>query len=201
LIGKKHIVPDLSKTDDPQVKEDLTSLRGDTKIEDYKFSETTPKPVAEKYAKLMFESGLPKSIANKLIAEHELLVKGQMEEQFSDTGMKEGLNRVFGDDKKKAAEVINIVSEMLRAEGKAHMEKSLPNSQVEFMFGFVNKVIEKYGAKETGAGGGGGEGGSPKNIETTRSEIRAEMRKLDSAPHTAQQKKALQDKLDATYKT
>ena len=200
VAGKKRVVPDLSKTDDPEVQEYITALRGDTKIEDYKFGENTPKEYGDRVAKILFDKGIPKSIGNAIIAEYQGLVKEQMEAQFSKEGYDKIVAGVFGENKQKAGEVVNIIAELLGPEGKAHLETKIPNGQVEFMYKFLSSVIDKYGIKDTGAGAGGGEGGGTGgDIEKTRSEIRAKMKKLTSGTHTQAEKDALQKQLDATY--
>ena len=200
VAGKKFAVPDLSKTDDPDVKAYIETLRGDTKIEDYKFGENTPKEYGDKVAKILFDKGVPKSIGNAIIAEYQGLVKAQMEEQFSAEGYKKIVDGVFGENKQKAGEVVNIIAELLGPEGKTHLETKIPNGQVEFMYKFLASVIDKYGIKDTGAGAGGGEGGGTGgDVEKTRSDIRAKMKKLTSGIHTQADKDALQKQLDATY--
>lgn len=201
VAGKKFAIPDLSKSDDPQVKEYLNNLRGDTKIEDYQFGDGIPKTYAEKVAKLLYDRGINKSIGNPLIKEYQAIVKAEMEAQFSAEGYKEAVGRVFGDNKQRAAEVVNVISELLGPEGKTHLETKIPNVQVEFMYKFVNAVLEKYGVKETGAGAGGGEGGGngEGDVNKKRSEIRTKMANLVKGTHTQAQKDALQKELDATY--
>jgi hypothetical protein len=202
LAGKKFAVPDLSKTEDPDVKAYLDTLRGNTKKEDYKFGDNIPKEVAAEYAEAFYGSGVPKVMADRIIAAHDKIMAKQQAALFSEEGMTGELKKAFGDDyKKRAGDAVNLVAELLSPEEKDFMEKGLPNSMVGFMYKFIDKVKEKYGIKETGAAAEGGEGADAGagDIQKVRAGIRAEIRALTGRQHTAEEKKALQDKLDKTY--
>lgn len=204
LIGKKHVVPDLSKTDDPEVKQYLENLRGTTKVTDYKFAEGTPKEFSEKVGTMLFNKGIPASIGNQIIADYQKMVQADQAAMFSADGMKAELKKVFGDDADgRSKEVVNMVAGLLGEEGKQFMETKLPNHFVGFMYKFMDAVRAKYGVNDSGNGGNGGEGGGGKggDVNAVRADLRAQIRALDSRQHTAEEKAALQAKLDATYKS
>lgn len=203
LIGKKHIVPDLSKTDDPEVKQYLETLRGTTKVTDYKFAEGTPKEFSEKVGTMLFNKGIPAAIGNQIIADYQKMVQADHAAMFSKEGMQAELKKTFGDDNQKAGQVINMVSDILGAEGKEFMETKIPNHFVGFMFKFMDAVKTKYGINDSGTGGEGGEGGGGKggDVNAIRADLRAQIRALDARQHTAEEKATLQAKLDATYKS
>jgi hypothetical protein len=200
LIGKKRIVPDLSDLSKPEAQEYLASLRGNTKVEDYKFAEGAPKEFTSKVAQMLFDKGVPASVGNAIIADYQKIADADMAQAFSKDGMKVEMAKTFGDDGKRAGEVINMVSDILGPEGKEFMETKIPNHMVGFMFKFMDAIKTKYGVNDSGTGGEGGEGGGGGNVETIRAAIRADIRKLDGRPHTGEEKAALQKKLDATYK-
>jgi hypothetical protein len=200
VAGKKRIVPDLSDLSKPEAQEYLASLRGTTKKEDYKFGENTPPEMAGEYAGLFFDAGIPASMAEKIVKGHEAIQAKEIAKMFDKDGMKAEMAKTFGDDGKRAGEVINMVSEILGPEGKDFMENKVPNHMVGFMFKFMDSIKQKYGVNDSGTGGQGGEGGGGANIEATRAAIRADIRKLDGRSHTGEEKAALLKKLDATYK-
>jgi hypothetical protein len=202
LAGKKYAVPDLSKTEDPDVKAYLDTLRGNTKREDYKFGDNIPKAVADQYAEVFYGSGVPKVMAERIITAHNKIMADQQAALFSEEGMTVELKEAFGDDyKKRSGDAVNLVADLLSPEEKAFMEKGLPNPIVGFMYKFIDKVKEKYGIKETGAAGEGDQAGDAGSgdVQKVRAGIRAEIRALTGRQHTAEEKKALQDKLDKTY--
>lgn len=201
VAGKKFAVPDLSKIEDPDVKAYIETLRGGTKKEDYKFGGKTKPEVATKYADSFYNNGIPKSIADRLVSDHEKIQEAEVAAMFSKDGMTVELKKIFGDaHEKKAGEVVNILASLLSPEDKAFVENGLPNNVVAFMYKHLNVVHEKYGAVDTGAGAGGGEGGGGTDVAKVRSDLRAQIRDLTKRAHTADEKKVLQDKLDATYK-
>lgn len=202
VAGKKHVIPDLSKRDDPDVKQYLENFRGSTKVTDYKFAEGTPKEFSEKVGTMLFNKNIPASIGNEIIAEYQNMVKADLDAMFSADGMKAELKNVFGDDADgRSKDVINMVADILGPEGKEFVETKIPNHFIGFMYKFMDSVRAKYGINDSGNGGNGGEGGSGGgDINSVRAEIRAQIRALDSRTHTAEEKAALQAKLDATYK-
>lgn len=64
----------------------------------------------------------------------------------------------------------------------------------------IAKILKEHGITESGAQGDGGQGHMSSDVESQRKELRAQIRKIDSRPHTAAEKQALIDKLNATYK-
>ena len=88
----------------------------------------------------------------------------------------------------------------------------MPNDQRIAVDRTVNKIVEGYEARiakllkehgitESGAQGEGKQGTPASNIDTQRKELREQIRKIDARPHTAAEKQALIEKLNATYKS
>ena len=67
----------------------------------------------------------------------------------------------------------------------------------------VAALKKEYGVVETGAQGEGDKGGgiNLQNIEDVRKDLRQQIIDLDKRPHSSAEKKALTDKLHATYST
>lgn len=64
----------------------------------------------------------------------------------------------------------------------------------------VQKLLKAHGITETGAQAEGATGKVAGNVEDVRKGIRQKIREMDSRPHTAQEKAALIEKLNQTYK-
>lgn len=209
LIGKKTVVPDFEKGDPKEIEAYLATLRGDAKVEDYAglLPKELNKEAAGKIAKVLFDNGLPKPLASKIIAGYAAIEKEVMTQRFSKDGIDGMLKESFGKDgadyKKVAGGVVNFTKELLSAEDQNFIDTQLPNDALGVFYRLAHSVMSKFGVKEGYiAGEGGGEGGSGKgDIAKRAGELRKQIADLSGKPHTAADKKKLVDELNALYKT
>lgn len=200
LAGKKMVVPDFEKSTPEEINTYLATLRGDTKIEDYKFPEGANKEIAGKIAQMLFDNGTPKAIGNKIIASYSELEKSVVAQRYSKEGMETVLKTSFGDDYQKTAGAsANLLAKHLSAEDRKVLEK-IPNEHLGLIYRLTNNIIKAYGIKEEVDGSGGQGGAGAGDVEATRKAIRAEITELSKRSHTAEEKQKLIDKLEATYK-
>ncbi|MFA5116369.1 MAG: hypothetical protein WC486_03715 [Candidatus Omnitrophota bacterium] len=200
LAGKKMVVPDFEKSTPEEINTYLSTLRGDTKIEDYKFPEGANKEITDKIAKILYDNGTPKAIGNKIIVAYSELEKSVIAQKYSKEGMEAVLKTSFGDDYQKTAGAsANLLAKHLSAEDRKVLEK-IPNEHLGLIYRLTNNIIKAYGIKEEIDGSGGQGGAAAGDVEATRKAIRAEIAELSKRSHTAEEKQKLIDKLEATYK-
>lgn len=65
----------------------------------------------------------------------------------------------------------------------------------------IAKILKEHGIQESGAQGEGGQGKTGTDKASIQKDLRAQIRALDARPHTAQEKQALIDRLNDTYKS
>ena len=202
LKGKKMIVPDFEKGDPAEVKAYLDTLRGGTKVEDYKFPEGTDKDMSAKVAQIFFDRGMPKVLGNQIIEAYAKLGQEAATKAFSKDGMLAVMTESFkGQDVTKAVgETTAFLKEHLSPEDQKFMENNVPNEMLGFIYRFANKIKAEYGATETGKGALGGKGASTGDKTAMRAELRQKIRDIDKRAHTFEEKQGLIEQLSATYK-
>jgi len=181
----------------------LANLRGDTKIEDYVFPEGTNKEITGKIAKVLFDNGMPKALANKIISGYAGIEKEVVTQRFSKDGMETILKDSFGKDgedyKKTAGETANVLAKHLSEDDRKALEK-IPNEHLGLVYRLANNFIKAYGIKEGAASEAGAGSAGKGNVEETRKAIRAKITELSKRSHTAEEKANLVAQLEATYK-
>lgn len=200
LAGKKMVVPDFEKAPQADIDAYLANLRGDTKTEDYVFPVGIDKEVAGKISKVLFDGGIPKALANRIITGYTAIEKEISATKFSQEGLDNILKTSFGDDyKKTAGETANLLKKHLSPEDSKLLE-SVPNEHLGIIYRLVNNFIKTHGIKEGAASDAAGGGSAGGNKEAIRKDLRAKIQELSKRPHTAAEKQALTDQLTATYK-
>lgn len=200
LIGKKVVVPDWEKADPKEIDEYIGNLRPKDKAA-YQFTDDVPEAERGVYADMLHEIGIPAYQANKLVPKFMEYFKTQAAKEYDYDGFLAKAEEKFGAGyKEKIVKARVAVKEALPKELTEKVD-SLPNEAHVAFYEAMNTILDKYGAKETGAGGEGGEGeGSAVDKTEARKAIRAEIAALEKRPHTIEEKMALNNKLAETYK-
>jgi hypothetical protein len=200
LAGKKTVVPDWDKATPAEIEEYVGNLRPKDKSA-YQFDDTIPEEERGAVADILHKAGIPAYQAKQLITGLMGHVTGMSEKMYDKDEFLGIMKTSFGDGfEKTAGSTAKVIASHLNKEDKALLEQ-VPNQFLGLIYRMSANMAKAYGAKEIGAGGetnpGGGSGGD-KTEE--RKKIRDEIKGLTSRPHTVEEKMALQNKLNATYK-
>jgi hypothetical protein len=211
LIGKKVVVPDFEKADPKDIEDYVAQLRPKDKTA-YKFDDATPAEQKAALADMLHEVGIPAFQANKLIEKYKAIESAEVAKAFDNTAFIEDVKKAFGDGyEEKFKETTNVLKNLLPPETFKLVDIDAPNIVSATVYKIAAKLQDdykalskqlhdKYGAKELGVGG---EADPSKtvavDIKALQKQIRAEIFALDKRPHTAEEKAALQQRLNATY--
>lgn len=202
LIGKKSVAPDFETMTPEQMEEHFAAQRADVDKTAYKFDEATPEDLKGQYAEMLHKYALPPKVANSMIGEFNKIQNAAFADAFTQEGMDKELEASFGKDFKQTAGVVaREVKEILSAEDNKLLDEAIPNQFLGLFYRYGAALHKKYGASETGAAASGGQSGAPaQDINKVRTELRAKIADITNRPHTAADKQALVDQLDATYR-
>lgn len=202
LAGKKNAYPE-----DGASTEDLDTffegLRPEN-AESYDFGEDHPNPeFAAKVGDIFFDAGISEHQANKIIPAYNALEQAALEDFTSEEGFNKQMTDSFGE--KFDAVVVSVVNEHkkhMSEEDQALME-GIPNQYLGMVYRLTNAMVKSYGAEEAGDSAHSEKSGSTSttDVGSQRSEIRKDIRDLETKAHTAQQKKDLVDRLQKTYES
>lgn len=201
VAGKKNAYPEADATTE-QLDEYFNGLRPESK-DAYDFGEDHPNPeFAGAVGDLLFDAGLSKHQADKLIPAYQAMEKAALDEATSAEGYKAEMTGIFGE--KYDAGVVAVTNEHkqhLSTEDQQLME-AIPNQYLGMIYRLTTSMQKAYGANEGGGGNHSAKGGTTSAVDVNkqRSGLRQEITDLGKGMHTAQQKQDLIDKLDATYR-
>lgn len=203
LIGRKRAAPDFANSTPEQIEEFLSSTRPKD-ADAYKFPEgvAVDKAFAEGVPKLLHELGLPDYVGNKLIEKYVALESHAVAQSMSEEGFKAEMKKSFGDNfDKKVVEITNAHKKFVSADDQKMLD-SMPNEYYGVVARLTSSILAAHGIKDEGAAGGDGKTGSPqaKDIQEVRKELREQIADLDKGYHTEEEKQALINKLNDTYK-
>lgn len=199
LIGKKSIVPDLSKMTDAEREEYYAQTRP-ASPDDYKFGEGTPDEMKRGMSESLMKHGVTAHQANSIIADYQAMEKALVAEQFNPEGMKAAMKEAFGDEWESITGKSRNALKGVVADTDFEAIDQLPNQYISLMYRIMGNVVQKFGITESSAhtdaqGGKVGETDPAK----VRADIDKELSALTSRPHTAAEKQALLDKRHATF--
>lgn len=201
LVGKKSVVPDLSDLTKPEAQEFLKTLKGNTKIEDYKFPEGADAEFSKQVAGLFDAAGIPAPLANKIISEYSGIAEKIQAQQVSKEGLEAEWKKSFGDDYTEAAgKATNLIKENLSAEDRQLFE-GIPNQYLGLVYRLADSFRKKYGASESGRAGEGGGGKPGGDINAIRSSLKAKLKELSGKQFIdSDEYQRVLDQLYNTYK-
>ena len=202
MIGKKSAPFDYEKATENEIKEHLASARPKD-IDGYAWGEEGKVSAEDKefFGNMLLEGGIDAYKGNKLIEKYLKKQDDVRSSMFDKEGFTKVLEESFkgeGDFKKIAGETATLLKGNLN-EDDAKMLESMPNKFLGMVYRLTNNLKKAYGAEIDRDPGSPGGHGAP-DVKGVRSEIRKQIIELSKKPHTAAEKKVLQDKLDATYK-
>lgn len=199
-LGKKMIVPDLSKATDAE-REDYFKQTRPASVDEYQFGEMIDPTLKAGIADSLMKNGVSAVQANAIIKDYQAGEQALLAQQFSPDGMKEAMKTAFGDNWEQITGQSRNALKGVISEEDFKMLDNLPNVYIGLMYRAMGNVVQKYGIKETGAHTGADQGTpAPTDIAGVREGIRNEIRGLSMKPHTAEQKQALINKLNDTFK-
>lgn len=205
LVGKKTIVPDLTKATDAEREEYFAQTRPKD-VAEYVFADTAQGPVdpAIKTAMgdILMKNGVSAFQANNIIKGYQEAENALLTQQFSPDGMKSALETAFGADwEKVTGHTRRMINGLMSPDDQKALDH-LPNTYLATIYRTLGNVVKAYGVKETDAHVLMDKGGpAPANIDSVRQGLRDQLSKMSMQPHTAEQKAALTAKLAETYKT
>jgi len=200
LLGKKNLYPAADATPE-QMDEYFAGLRPES-VEKYDFGENHPNPeFAKGVGELLFSAGISEHQAKKLIPAYQAMETAALEKATSADGFKEVMTKSFGE---KYEGNVAAISKEIGQHASPEDQKifdAMPNEYIGALYRMVANVQKAYGVTESG-GAHTEKGGSPVQVDIAkeRSRIRQEMFALETRPHTAAEKQALQNQLDDLYK-
>lgn len=217
LVGKKVLTEiDYSKATQEEIDAHFAKLAPKDKSE-YKLNAAAADPaVADAIAEAFMKAGVNPHQSNKILGVLAPVIQKIQTDQKTNATSEEGYMKLskeaFGEDfQKTIGRVEAVLKQHAPDDASKKVLDDMPNDHRIAVDKTVNKIIEGYeariakimkdhGIKETGAQADGGQGAPTSNVDTQRKELRAQIRQIYSRPHTAAEKQALIDKLNATYK-
>jgi hypothetical protein len=145
LLGKKAVVPNLEGADEKQVEDYLSQLRPADK-NDYEIGDFASDEEKGVYRDMLYEAGLSKVQASKLLAKYGEMKTQAQESLYSEDGFVEAMKGAFGDKYDgKLNELKQGLSSVISKED-AEMIESLPNNIAVLMFKIADGFKKSYGA-------------------------------------------------------
>lgn len=213
LVGKKSVPFDYANADEEAIKAHHASV-APKGLEEYEFLKADD-PVAKVIGDAFIANGITgyqgKSIVKALAPVFQEMETKRVSELKDGTKYAEMSKKVFGDgfeDKIKSVNKV-LVENVPKELGAAFDD--MPNSHRHAVDVAIDKIVssyeakiadmvKKYGITESGAQAGGKQGTAAVDKASLQKSIRAEIRALDARPHSAQEKQALIQRLEETYK-
>lgn len=217
LAGKKAVVPDLK--DEKQRAEFYAQLRPADKAEFTEalgLPETVPAEQKEFFGELLHETGATPEVSKAVIDKFTAKIESQQDELTSEEGYKAEMEKSFGKNyEKETGEIINLMKEFLSPEDVALLNgvkpdpdkegdkgtRGIPNVYLGPFYRMVKAMKEQYGIQDTGKAATEPAGGidNSKDLDTQIKEARAERQALMKKPHTSEQARVAQKKIDDLY--
>lgn len=201
-VGKKGmIIPDFKTATPEQIEEFVSATRPSDKGV-YKFGEGVDEAFTGEVGDIFLKNGISEYQGNKVIEAYQALEDKRVTEATSADGFKSTMAKSFGDkyegDVKAATDEF---SARMTPEDKQMLE-GIPNQYLGMIYRLTRSMQKAYGAKENGSAHTG-DNGSPatQDLTAVRAGIRGEIAALQTRMHTAEEKTALINKLQATYST
>ena len=216
LIGKKAVTAlDYSKATEEEIAAHHAKLAPQDRAA-YKFNAAADDAVANAVGDAFIKAGLNEYQGQQILKTlHPVIQKMQEDKVAADTsedGYMKLSQEAFGENYKQSiGRVEKVLKTFAPDDASKKVLDDMPNNQRIAVDKTVNKLVDAYesriakilkehGITESGAQADGGQGNMSTDVDGQRKELRAQIRKIDSRPHTAAEKQALIDKLTATYK-
>lgn len=209
LIGKKTIQPiDYSKATPEEIAAHHSKLAPqDTAA--YKFA-VPDDPTAKAVGAAFQKAGVNEFQGQEIIKALSPFFEQLQVQSTSEEGYMKLSQAAFGENYKTALGRAEATLKEVADEADKKVFDDMPNDQRIAVDKVVNKLIDKHAAEiskllkehgihETGAQGNGGESKVTLDLPAQRQALRDQITAVSARPHTAEEKKVLIDKLQATY--
>lgn len=196
LVGKKAVAPDFAKATPQEIEEYYAQTRPKD-ITAYEFGKDADPGLRDALGNAMLKSGISAHQANAVIKEFQAAEA----QHFTEAGMSKAMEASFGAEwKQTVGKIQNVINANVSKDDRAALDK-LPNPDLALVNRVLNNVIKAYGIDEKGGAHTGGSPGAPQgqDLDKVRTDLRSQLDSLSRRPHTADDKQALIDKLNATY--
>lgn len=201
LIGRKHPVPDFNTATPQEIENYLAQTRPENP-DAYKFDTEEgyqPSGLEPEFAKAFHKAGIHPHIGNELIKDLQGVLKAGAEKAFDADEFLTTMEKAFGNGYEvKTNQTRQLIEANLSKEDNAALE-GVPNKYLTLMYKLANNLRNAYGVKESGLQGEHNPSPIKQDVGEVRKSLRAEIAAIDKRPHTADEKQALIDKLNATY--
>ena len=207
LVGKKLVVPDLTKATDAEREEYYAQLRPKDPSE-YVFGETTDPIISKGMSESLMKNGVSAVQANAIIADYQAAEKEYLAAQFDPNGIQAAMEPTFGKDWQTITGQTKLMLDKIMSPEDSQLLDNLPNSYISLVYRTlgntikaVESVVQQYGMKETAAHilAGGNTPATPVDMTVKREAIRGEIQKMIHRPHTAEEVAAKRKELADTY--
>ncbi len=200
LVGKKNAYPAADATPE-QLNEYYAGLRPEN-AEAYDFGKDTSPETVKQFGDMLFKSNVSAHQSKQLIADYQAFQKATIEQATSADGFKEVMTKQFGDKYDATVASVSKSLEQYASKDDQAVINAMPNQYLGSVYKLMDTILKAHGAEEGGDNIHKEKGGLPNggaSIEAQRTELRAQIRKLEDGPHSASQKQTLVDQLQATY--
>lgn len=199
LVGKKVVVPDLTKATDAEREEYYAQTRPKD-AKEYQFGETTDPLISTGMSESLMKNGVSAVQANAIIKDYQTAEKALLAEQYNPDGYKASMEQNFGADWEKVTGATKLaLNHLMNAEDNKLID-NLPNVYLGIIHRTLGNVVKRYGITETAAHTESPPGGqAPPDISVVRENLRAEIGKMIHRPHTEAEVAAKRKDLADTY--
>lgn len=200
LVGKKSIVPDLTKATDAEREEYYAQTRPKDAAE-YKFGDSTDPVISKGMGESLMKNGVSAVQANAIIKDYQEAEKAILAAQYSPDAYKATMEATFGAEWEKVTGATKrALTGLLSAEDNTLLD-NLPNTYLSVIYRTLGNVVKQYGIKESGAHTETPPGGqTPPDVNVVREGLRGEIAKMIHRPHTQAEIDAKRQALADTYK-
>ena len=207
LVGKKTVQPiDYSTATPEEIAAHHASLAPEDASK-YDFGENADPEFSAAVGNVFKEFGINEFQAKGIAEKIGEITAGMAQQQEADASdgdkYAEMLKETFGAEYKEVYQKLdNSIKKYSDEKDLALIRDGIPNTTKLALDRILYNVLQKHGALETGAQGEGEVGGANvgTDIEKVRADLRKQAREIDSRPHTAEEKRAINLKLAETYK-
>ena len=213
LVGKKTILPiDYESATPEEITEHHKALAPEKGLEAYGFKDIND-PLSKATGEAFLQSGITEHQGKAVLEVVREAMGAQVADDTSEDGYLTLAKESFGDDHETSIKQAETLLKANASEEDKKFFDSIDNKARIALDRTVNNVAKSYeariqavlkehGVKESGAQTDGNAGSPAADVKDVRSDLRnqiIEMSKGDK-PYTAQDKQALIDKLNSTYK-
>ena len=160
-----------------------------------------PPEVLEHFGNEFKDLGLTKEQAHGILTKYTSIELEQFQALTNVDELNKNIDDMFKSNPAQKQTVQGLLKEFLPAEDQKFLQETAPNYTIEMFYKVAKGLVDKYGYKE-GSGGQAGKNNyvmSQADKDKEYNKICDEMEALKTRPHTAEEKDALQRRLNALF--